>query len=333
MTHPTPEPAGPVRGAADAGLLAWIRDYAQPETAAMSDEQALTFARQVQADHLGYTAEALDGPGAATAAGPDTPPRSGDSVRVLYDDGTDARGVWALDDDGVPGVRDDGGVRALDPGAGVVGWQVVGPDGGQALLRHPDADDPDYQPHPQELSDAHDRGDGVPAGLTYSQYVAWRTGPGLAADVLDAAAAEHDQTMTVLDWWDTHDAVLADLAEPARTHHPDLTAGMDDEQAATWHAHHDPAGVPALVEPAHLHAAIDNARETEADHLAWAHDHLADQARAERALFRADQARAEQVAAERTGPDPVLRDEASLVPADALEHFLGDPGDGFGLDA
>jgi hypothetical protein len=357
VTHPTPEPAGDTRSAADRGLLAWIRDYAQPETAAMNDEQALIFARQVQADHLGYTAEALDrsgvratvnttpldrgwrpgysqepdgtwietgaqgerrivrdpgelaylsrtaDPGAAPTAGPGTSPRPGETVRVLYDDGSHADGVWVLDDDGVPGVRDDGGVRALDPGVGVVGWQVVGAADGQALLRHPDADDPDHQPHPQELSDAYDRDGDVPAGLTYSQYVAWATGPGLPADVLDAAAAEHDQTVTVLDWWDTHDAVLADLAEPARTQHPDITAEMDDEQAATWYAHHDPAGVPALVEPAHLHAAIDTALAPE--------DALTPEA----------------------APVVVLTDEASLIPADALERFLDDPGDGFGLDA
>jgi hypothetical protein len=129
----------------------------------------------------------------------------------------------------------------------------------RGLIRHPDADAPDYQPHPQELSDAYDRGHGVPAGLTYSQYAAWATGPGLPAEVLDAAAAEHDRTEAALAWWDARADVLADLAAPARDRHPDLTAQMDDEQAATWHAHHDPAGVPALVEPAHLHAATDNA--------------------------------------------------------------------------
>jgi hypothetical protein len=131
-------------------------------------------------------------------------------------------------------------------------------DHGPELLRHPAADDPDYQPHPQELSDAYDRGD-VPPGLTYSQYVAWATGPGLPEAVLDTAATEHDQTLAALDRWDAHDDVLADLAAPARAHHPDITAQMDDAQAATWHAHHDPAGVPALVEPAHLAAAVDHA--------------------------------------------------------------------------
>lgn len=224
-------------------------------------------------------ATAQTGPeAAATAVGAQVPapgspgPRPGDVVRLHYDDFTTATGVWVIDETGRPGVADDGGIRDPDVAARLDVLPTPGPDnasietaaadtrasGTAGLARHPAADDPDYQPHPQELSDAYDRGDGPP-GLTYSQYVAWQTGPGLPAEVLDAAAAEHDQTQAALDRWDAHADVLADLAAPARNRHPDATAQMDDEQAATWHAHHDPAGVPALVHPAHLHTAIDHA--------------------------------------------------------------------------
>lgn len=252
---------------ADHEVLHGITAHWGTLSALIDDLQAYARHDPAQLDHhlTTHAGEATTAaPGTTSAVGAQTPgvsqPRPGDLVRLDYDDSTAATGVWALDEHGRPGVADDGGLRSLDPSAGVVGWEVVDPDSGQGLVRAPYRYDPDYQAsyHPQELSDAYDRGDG-PAGLTYSQYVAWADGPGLPQGVLDAAAAEAGRTQVVLDWWDARADVLADLAAPAREHHPAQVAEMDDEQAATWHAHHDPAGVPALVEPAHLHAAIDNA--------------------------------------------------------------------------
>lgn len=45
-------------------------------------------------------------------------PRTGDAVGLDYADGTSAAGIWTVTDDGLPAVRDDGGIRDLDQTTG-----------------------------------------------------------------------------------------------------------------------------------------------------------------------------------------------------------------------